>query len=384
MTASITGTVITTNLFVSIEPPTQKAQVHPCSPIRFPLIYPPVLCTLLFLCKWNNLKTALLLIKDFYGFDFRRINLSESFLRKSTSDVYYLCGSVQRTNIKCIKLQLIKRLRDVSLIYKYNIPKSGCLKSLFARPALRRMDGTRAISSRRARELPEFSHHAVRAAWSLCRGVWALAQTGCLGCVDARRRWSSPAEGGRLKLRQTGAAFVLSPVGTWAVSVCRTTARALLVCFFPVPPPLPRAQFRVGVSVGGQLSFFMIRSPFPLFVVAAVLGAALLLFLADFCTFMILTWTFPLLPPLPVFWSAGLVAAAHALRLFALLTFGFLLFLLLLLSGGFLWSFWRACLRLGLLRFVAFGLHSGTLFTGERRIQRNQKEALQTKQDWAH
>lgn len=88
--------------------------------------------------------------------------------------------------------------------------------------------------------------------------------------------------------------------------------------------------------MGVQLPFFVIGSPsFPLFVVTAVLGAALLLFLADFEIFMIFTWTFPLLP-LSVFWSAGVVAAAQALRLFALLTVGFLLFLLLLLSGGFL------------------------------------------------
>lgn len=260
----------------------------------------------------------------------------------------------------------------MSLIYKYNIPKSGFLKSLFARPTLRRMDGIGQISSRRARELPEFSHHAGRAARSLCRGVWALVQT---GCVDVRQM-EQPSGG-----RPSGVKANTSCVCTWAASVCRTTARALLVCFFPVPPPLPRAQARVGVSVGVQLSFFVIGSPsFPLFVVTAVLGAALLPFLADFCIFMILTGTFPLLPPLSVFWSAGVVAAAQALRLFALLTFRFLLFLLLLLSGGFLWSFWRARLRLGLLRFVAFSLHSGTLFTGERRRQRNQKEALHL--DW--
>lgn len=62
---------------------------------------------------------------------------------------------------------------------------------------------------RRARGLPEFSQHAVRAPSSLCRGVWAAEQTGCSGFVDVRQRQKSRAEEGRLKLRQTRAGLVL-------------------------------------------------------------------------------------------------------------------------------------------------------------------------------
>lgn len=210
-------------------------------------------------------------------------------------------------------------------------------------------------------------HHAARAASSLCRGVWTQVQKGCFGFGDVRQRHNSPAEEGRLKLRQTQAAFVISLAIIWAVSVCRTITRALLICCFPVPPPLfLQIQPWVGVSVRGLLSFFVIGSPsfLLLFIITAVLEAALLIS-PDFWIFMV--FTFPLLHSLSVFCSTAVIAAARALRLLTLLTFRFLLFLLLLLSRGFLWLFWWACFRLGLLRFVAPNLCSWTFFTGERR-----------------
>lgn len=215
---------------------------------------------------------------------------------------------------------------------------------------------------------PRVPHHAAGADSSLCRGVWTQVQKGCFGYVDVRQRQNSPAEEGRLTLRQTQAAFVISLAITWAVSVCRTIARALLICCFPVlPPHFLHIPPWVGVSVGGLLSLFAIGSPSSLllFIITAVLEVALLI-CPDFWIFLV--FTFPLLHPLSVFCSTAVIAAARALRLLTLLTFTFLLFLLLLLlSRGFLWLFWWGCFGLGLLCFVTFNLCSWIFFTGERR-----------------
>lgn len=169
-----------------------------------------------------------------------------------------------------------------------------------------------------------------------------------------------------LKLRQTQVVFVISLAITWAVLVCRTIARALLVCCFPVPrPPFLHIQPWVGISVGGLLSFFVIESPSSLllFIITAVLEAALLIS-PNFWILMV--FTFPLLHPLSVFCSTAVITAAWALHLLTLLIFRFLFFLLLL-SRGFLRLFWWACFGLGLLGFVASDLCSWTFFTGERR-----------------
>lgn len=65
----------------------------------------------------------------------------------------------------------------MSLIYKYNIPKSVFLKSLFARSMLRRMDGIRQISSRRARILPSCCACGVEPVhWCVSRGTDGLLQ----------------------------------------------------------------------------------------------------------------------------------------------------------------------------------------------------------------
>lgn len=237
---------------------------------------------------------------------------------------------------------------------------------------LRRVDGISEAPDRFPHEMcgrtPRIPHHAVRAASRLCRGVWTGLEKGCFGFVDARQTdrtalqrkavWSQGKHNQRL--------YLSCLLVTWTASVCAIT-RALLVCFFPVPPTLLHVQPRVRVSVGVLLSLFVIGSPsfLLLFPTTAVLRAALLSSLTFFCVFMVFTWAFPLLPPRSAFWSTGALAAARALRLFTLFTFGFLLFLLLLLSTGFLWSFWRACLRLGLLRFVASSFCGGTFLTGE-------------------
>lgn len=186
-----------------------------------------------------------------------------------------------------------------------------------------------------------------------------------------------------LKLRQTQAVVVISLAITWAVSVCRTIARALLLCCFPVPPPpFLHIQPWVGVSVRGLLSFFVIGSPSSLFlfIVTAVLEAALLIS-PDFWIFMV--FAFPLLHPLSVFCSTAVITTAWALRLLTLLIFRFLLFLLLLLSRGFLRLFWWACFRLGLLCFVASNLCSWTFFTRERR-NKSAVSITQTRQNLSH
>lgn len=270
----------------------------------------------------------------------------------------------KNTPYKSVPLE--KRLHEFSLVYKDNISKIK--KPLWEADAKKSGWNERSSTWQIPQEECEWAPRSpamlrvqLQASAEECEHRYRKA---ALASLTADRQ-NGPAERGRLKLRQTQAAFVVSLAINGAVSVCRASARALPVCCFPVPPLFLYIQPWVGVSVGGLLSFFVIGSPSSLllFIITVVLGTALLI-CPDFCIFMV--FTLPLLRPLSVFCSSAVIAAARALRLLTLFTFRFLLFLLFLFARGFLWLFRWACFGLGLL-FVAFNLCRWAFFPGKRK-----------------